>query len=519
MRETTPPPPPPGPRGAPFLDTQSASFKLVVCAADSVRSVTLVRGKTYTIGRDRTNDIIVAHDSVSRRHASVSVDSVPYLEDMGSRNGTRVNGRLAGTGERIALRPGTIIHIGPATVFVLDEATPADVYSSSRRSSSSFRAAPKVEPDDVLPPGLVLKDERMIALYRSVRVIAQSNIPVLILGETGVGKELLAQSINGMSERRDQAFVRFNSAALPESLVESELFGYARGAFTGADKAKLGLFDAANGGTLFLDEVAELSLQTQAKLLRVIETGELFRVGASVPTKVDVRVISATNRDLPALIAAGQFRADLFYRLNGVTVNIPPLRDRAADIPPLIEFFGLACARKAGRAPPEFTEGAMAALCSHRWPGNARELKNVVERAVLIAPHGRVDIDHLQLKIEPNDWAGVDLHAVTKVTVNPQAPLARPTSTNHHAPTRPTAHPGMEFGDADDDRVSSDELADKLRRELARKERDRIVEALSNTGGNQVMAARLLGISRRTLINRLDSFGISRPRKGRLNTI
>jgi DNA-binding NtrC family response regulator len=238
-----------------------------------------------------------------------------------------------------------------------------------------------------------------------------------------------------------------------------------------------------------------------------------------VPTKVDVRVISATNRDLPALIAQGQFRADLFYRLNGVTVNIPPLRDRAADIPPLIEWFGIACARKAGRPPPDLSEAAMAALCSHRWPGNARELKNVVERAVLIATHGRVEIDHLQLKIEPNDWANVDVHAVTKVTVNPDAPGAKTTSLRHQLPPRPTAIPGMALGGDDEDRVSSDELADKLRRELARKERDRIVEALSSTGGNQVMAARLLGISRRTLINRLDSFGISRPRKGRVNTL
>jgi DNA-binding NtrC family response regulator len=517
VRETTPPPPPP--HAAPLSEARAPSFKLVVCTADSVRSVTLVRGKTYTIGRDRTNDIVVAHDSVSRRHACVTVDREPELEDAGSRNGTRVNGRLAGTGERIPLRAGTIIHIGPSTVFVLDEASPDDHSLRGPSSSSGFRVAPKVEPDDPgLPAGLVLKDERMIALYRGVRVIAKSDIPVLILGETGVGKELLAQSINAMSERRDQAFVRFNSAALPESLVESELFGYARGAFTGADKAKLGLFDAANGGTLFLDEVAELSLQTQAKLLRVIETGELFRVGASVPTKVDVRVISATNRDLPALIALGQFRADLFYRLNGVTVNIPPLRDRAADIPPLIEWFGVTSSRKAGRPPPEFSESAMAALCSHRWPGNARELKNVVERAVLVAPHGRIEIDHLQLKIEPNDWAGVDLHAETKLTVSPQAPGSRTTQTRHSAARRP-AHPGTELDGDHDDRVSSDELADKLRRELARKERDRIVEALSSTGGNQVMAARLLGISRRTLINRLDSFGISRPRKGRVNTM
>src|SRR5439155_19978961 len=187
----------------------------------------------------------------------------------------------------------------------------------------------------------------------------------------------------------------------------------------------------------------ELSLQTQAKLLRVIETGELFRVGAPAPTKVDVRVISATNRDLPALIAAGQFRADLFYRLNGVTVNIPPLRDRAADILPLIQAFGLGCAKKAGRPPPDFSEESIAALCSHRWPGNARELKNVIERAVLVAPHGRVELEHLQLKVEPNDWAGVDLHAVTKVTVNPAAPQVRPPVSHAMRPPRATVHPGM----------------------------------------------------------------------------
>jgi two-component system response regulator AtoC len=491
--------------------------------ADLVRSVTLGQGKTYSIGRDPANDIVISHDSVSRKHACVRVAKEPALEDTGSRNGTRANGRLLGTGERVPLRAGTIIHIGLATIFVLDEQA-SDELGPSRISSSSFRAANPIGLgyESGLPPGLVLKDERMIALYRSVRVIAQSDITVLLLGETGVGKDVLAEAINAMSARRDRAFVRFNSAALPESLVESELFGYARGAFTGADKAKLGLFEAADGGTLFLDEVAELSLQTQAKLLRVIETGELFRVGAAKPTTVNVRLISATNCDLPALVAARQFRVDLFYRLNGVTVNIPPLRDRAADIPALTEFFAAAMAGKAGRPAPEFSEEAMAALCAHRWPGNARELKNVIERAVVTA-EGRVDVEHLQLKIDSTEWTGIDAHAVTKITVNSlvrsagdliQVPTLPPTPVVPH----PRARPGVLAADADpfagNARVQDDDqLAAQLRQELARRERYRIVEALMSAGGNQARAAHALGISRRTLINRLDSLSISRPRK------
>jgi len=507
MKENTVPPPSGYPKQS---EGRSSSFKLVVSMSDTVRSVTLEKGASYTIGRDRTCDIVVAHNSVSRKHSIVRVGRQPEIEDTGSRNGTRVDGRLLTTGERAPLRAGSIVHLGSVTMFVLEESAPHEPHSA-RSSSSSWRVAKPIHaaPESELAPGFVLKDERMLALYRSVRVIAESHMPVLVLGETGVGKEVLAHSINAMSSRCTRPFVKFNAAALPESLAESELFGHVRGAFTGADKTKEGLFEAANGGTLFLDEVGELSLQTQAKLLRVIETGELFRVGAPKPTTVDVRILSATNRDLSSLIAARQFRADLYYRLSGVTLHIPPLRDRPADIPALTEFFANACARKAGKPAPSLSAEAMAALCAHRWPGNARELKNVVERAVLVAGAARIEVEHLQLKVEQVEWLGDgDVRELTEV-------ISSPESKGTVARLRGVTPNGAGAGAAETGPKSGSGLADKLRQELARQERDRIEAALGKTSGNQVMAARLLGISRRTLINRLDALGISRPRKGR----
>jgi transcriptional regulator with GAF, ATPase, and Fis domain len=495
--------PPPKRRDSGRAAERTTVPKLVLCVDDVVQATPLAKGATYTIGRDGACDLVVQDHSVSRKHARLRVGRHVELEDLGSRNGTRVDGRLLTTGEHAVLRVGTIVQLGSVTAFVLND-TEADEEHTPTTSSASWRAAKPVHTleDAEIAPGFVLKDERMIALYRGIRAIAESNMPVLILGETGVGKEVFAHCINARSSRHARPFVKFNAAALPESLVESELFGHVRGAFTGADKAREGLFEAANGGTLFLDEVGELSLQTQAKLLRVIETGELFRVGATKPITVDVRVISATNRDLPALMAARQFRTDLFYRLNGVTIHIPPLRDRAADIPALTEFFALACVRKAGKPAPDFSAEAMASLCSHRWPGNARELKNVVERAVLVASPARVEVEHLHLKVERVQFPEGDGREITEVTSSPDLSDAVARVRGGEGGGLPAANKVLRQGDT-------------VRRELAELERRRIMDALASTSGNQALAARLLGVSRRTLMNRLDALGIARPRKGR----
>jgi transcriptional regulator with GAF, ATPase, and Fis domain len=286
-----------------------------------------------------------------------------------------------------------------------------------------------------------------------------------------------------MSPRRSRPFVTFNSAALPESLIESELFGYARGAFTGADRAKAGLFEAADGGTIFLDEVADLSLAAQAKLLRVVETGEVLSVGGLKPKAADVRVVSATNRDLYALMQSGRFRMDLYYRLSGATLHIPPLRERPADIGVLVEHFAARFAETAHLPKPEFPADVIAALAAYPWPGNVRELKNVVQRAVLRAMARPVRVDDLQLD---------------SARVLPP-PLATEEVTDTVAAPR-----GADVGDH----------AEQLRRQLVQDERKRIVEALARAHGNQVVAARLLGMSRRTLINRLDAYKLPRPRKG-----
>jgi transcriptional regulator with GAF, ATPase, and Fis domain len=300
-----------------------------------------------------------------------------------------------------------------------------------------------------------------------------------------------------MSPRRGKPFVMFNSAALPESLVESELFGYVRGAFTGADRPKAGLFEAANGGTLFLDEVADLSLQAQAKLLRVVEMGELLSVGAVKPKSVDVRVVSATNSDLSALMAAGRFRRDLYYRLSGATLHVPPLRQRPDDVLALVDYFATRYAATAQRSKPEFDSEAMAALVAHPWPGNVRELKNVVQRALVLARGGVVRVGDLRLEDGVESVAGAAFEGVTS-TVQPGL-----------SDTSDAWQP-----DSMDSTKDAASRADLLRQEYAREDRARIIDALTRAHGNQVVAARLLGVSRRTLINRLEAYQIPRPRKG-----
>ncbi|HKU41762.1 MAG TPA: sigma-54 dependent transcriptional regulator, partial [Polyangiales bacterium] len=291
---------------------------------------------------------------------------------------------------------------------------------------------------------------------------------VLILGETGVGKEVAAEQLHRRSGRSGR-FVPINCAALSESLLESELFGYEKGAFTGADKAREGLFEAAAGGTLFLDEVGELPQTTQVKLLRVLEERKVLRVGGRSARPVDVRFVAATHRDIERAAEQGEFRQDLFYRLNGITLHVPPLRERRLDIAPLAASFIASGCQALGRAKlPKLSEPALQALVEYAWPGNIRELRNVIERALLLCDGECLLAEHLPPK------------------------LLQPAAPNSVLDARA-----------------------ELLRQMERVERQRIVDALEKCAGNQTLAAEMLGMSRRTLVTRLAQFELPRPRKFR----
>ncbi|HID55138.1 TPA: sigma-54-dependent Fis family transcriptional regulator [Candidatus Poribacteria bacterium] len=224
---------------------------------------------------------------------------------------------------------------------------------------------------------------KMKEIFELINKIAPTNATVLIQGETGTGKELVARAIHNRSKRRDKPFISINCGAIPETLLESELFGYERGAFTGAYQQRIGKIELADGGTLFLDEIGEMSLKTQVDLLRVLDQRELFRIGGNRPVKVDVRFIAATNRDLMEAVKEGKFREDLFHRLNVVPITLPPLRERVEDIPVMALSFLEEFCREHGRQPMRISREAMEVLCSHSWPGNVRELRNLMERLAL----------------------------------------------------------------------------------------------------------------------------------------
>lgn len=232
--------------------------------------------------------------------------------------------------------------------------------------------------------GIVGKSNVLKSVLEEVRLVAPTDSTVLILGETGTGKELIARAIHAKSKRSVRPFVRVNCAAIPPSLIASELFGHEKGAFTGALQRRLGRFEAANHGTIFLDEIGELPMETQIALLRVIQEREFERVGSSQPISVDVRIIAATNRDLKAAVTAGTFRQDMFYRLNVFPIQMPSLRERAADIPLLVDYLIERYARKAGKKVSRIKEGTIEMLQAYEWPGNVRELQNVIERAVIL---------------------------------------------------------------------------------------------------------------------------------------
>jgi transcriptional regulator with PAS, ATPase and Fis domain len=311
----------------------------------------------------------------------------------------------------------------------------------------------------------------MESLRRVVERIACSSISVLIAGETGVGKGLLAKELHRKSPRVGGPFVALNCAEFTESLLEGELFGFEKGAFTGADQAKAGLIETADGGTLLLDEVGELPLTTQAKLLRVLEDREVRRIGSLRPRHVDLRVVACTNRDLEAESEQGGFRRDLYFRLAGISLVIPPLRERTGEIEGLAREFLEQAAQSTGqRTAPVLASEALVALKRYPWPGNVRELRNVMERALLLSRDGVIGPEHLPAER-------------LRTTVYPRASASPPD-------THPV--PGKRVGT---------------------RERQRLLDALAECGGNQSRAAKRLGISRRTLVTWLKDSGVPRPRK------
>ncbi len=315
----------------------------------------------------------------------------------------------------------------------------------------------------------------MRRVFDQVRMVSKWNTTVLLRGETGTGKELIASAIHYHSPRSNAAYVRLNCASLPENLLESELFGHEKGAFTGAVAARRGRFEAANGGTLFLDEIGEISPAFQAKLLRVLQEGELERVGGSTTIKVDVRIIAATHRDLETAVDMGDFREDLFYRLNVMPIFLPPLRERIEDIPEIARHLLTKIGNDQKRK-LSLTDMAQRRLANHEWPGNVRELENCLERAAVLSEDGKIDVDLIRFPSSRE-----------RTPPRPQRSMAAPVAVN------PVSGANSEVVDIDDPNLS---------------EKERVIAALEQAGWVQAKAARILGMTPRQIAYRIQTLNI-----------
>jgi DNA-binding NtrC family response regulator len=421
-------------RAAARVEPPASPAILRVLTRSRWRNVRLPRRPTF-VGSSSDNDVVLDDPSVSRWHCRLLPGRAGFeVEDLVSTNGTFVNGvRVA----RSAIPVGSELRLGRTVAHLL--------------------AAEAVAAEE--PPtfaGLVGQSPPMLALYQRISRLAAERDPVLLFGETGTGKELVARALHACGPRRDRPFVALNCGALPRELVESEMFGHERGAFSGAIRERRGLFEEADGGTLFLDEVAELSPEIQSKLLRFLESGEVRRVGSNRPRCVDVRVVAACNRSLWEMVQAGRFRLDLFHRLSVIELRLPPLRERLEDLPSLVQHF-LGGAGGSGKV---VDAAAMARLLEHTWPGNVRELRNVLRRASLRAEGAVIGREHLELDREA-PFAG-------------QAPCAS----------------------------------------LADIERRAIQIALNRNRGNKAAACRELGIARSTFFEKLRRYGLGAMGRG-----
>jgi two-component system, NtrC family, response regulator AtoC len=448
-------------------DASPGAQRVVAFWEGGFGTFTLPASGKVTIGRLNECEIRIDHPSVSRQHAELHVGPPLAVVDLGSFNGTRVAGTKVEPNQATLVPARAVIEIGSTFLVVEGAIDPAS------------RATLPPPPPRGEEPDLVVLDERMKQLHRLLRTVAQGTISVVLLGETGVGKEVIARAIHRYSPRATRPFVSINCAAIPEALLESELFGHERGAFTGAVKDKVGLLETAAGGTLLLDEVGEMPLPAQAKLLRAIETREIVRVGGVKTRPVDVRFVAATNRDLEQLIEARVFRRDLYFRLNGISVTVPPLRERTGELEGLARRFAAEFAKTLGRGERSLSSEALAVLRRQSWPGNVRELRNVIERAVLLSEGKEIRAADLTLGAAP----GSTLEDVEEVDAEAEVEEEAP--------------------------ASGGSLSDEVRA----MERKRILEALEQCAGNQTRAAEKLGITRRALIHRLETYGVPRPRK------
>src|SRR5919197_820196 len=359
----------------------------------------------------------------------------------------------------------------------------AVIAKASRTHAIAQRA---VRPDGRIRSAIIGGSAQMQEIFRIIDKVANTPSTVLITGESGTGKELIATALHEGSSRRDKPLIKINCAAIPKDLMESELFGYERGAFTGAVTSKPGRFELAHEGTLFLDEIGEIPVEMQVKLLRVLQEQEFERVGGIRTTRVDVRLIAATNRDLEQEIEAGRFRKDLFYCLNVVPIRLPALRQRVGDIPMLARHFIDKYNRKLNKHIEGITHEALAVLGSYSWPGNIRELENFIERILLFADGPRIGVadrpEHIRVG-PPTSSAAATQPAAVAVGALPQPELI--------------AAPAAEGG-----------LKDLVRARAAELEKDLIIRALEETGGNVTRAAKLLQFSRKSLQTKMKEFGL-----------
>ncbi|MDP1918047.1 MAG: sigma 54-interacting transcriptional regulator [Myxococcales bacterium] len=414
----------------------------------------------FTIGKDSSNDLVLNERFISSRHLKVArKDNRFHLVDQQSTNGTWM-GPIRVFEAEIPLF--STVKLGETEIVF--EPTSTAALAAGAKGGTAYE-------------GMIGQDGAMRALSEIIDRVAPSTAAVAIFGESGTGKELVARAVHNRSTRAEKAFIPVNCAAISKELIESELFGHEKGAFTGAEKAHRGAFEEADGGTLFLDEIGELPLELQAKLLRALESGEIKRVGAARPMNVDVRIVAATNRDLLEESRKGRFREDLYYRLCVVPLSLPPLRNRKADVPALAQHFLKLFSPKGQNV--TLAQDAVAKLSNHQWPGNVRELRNVLHRALLLRRGHAVEAGDITFQNNTTGTTG---------------PLPAPATV----PTGPSPLTGQIYQPG---RTLEDHLQ-SLEKEI-------VLQALKFHGNSKEKAGRELGIGRSTIFKRLKDWGLT----------